>query len=136
MRTAKFKNYKMSDDTYKLRTQVMDIIYNAKKYAPDLPRLDVRVGKASGNVLGSARMGENKIWIDVNKIGKKDLVSVVLHEILHAVYSTPHDKKCDLMSPELRPMSNAKAYQTFGQYITRYKNRRQNEAMVSNAVNE
>lgn len=121
MKTAKFKNDKMSDKTYEKRSQVMDIIYNAKKYAPALPRLDVRVGKAKGNVLGSARMGDNKIWIDVDKVGKKDLVAVVLHEILHAVYSTPHDKKCKLMSPSLQKMTDKQAWQIFGWYIHKYR---------------
>lgn len=99
----------------------MQIIYKAKKYAPDLPRLDVRVGKASDRILGKARLGDNKIWIDVNKVGKKDLVAVVLHEILHAVYSTPHDKKCKLMSPTLQKMIDKQAWQIFGWYINKYK---------------
>ena len=114
MKTKQFKNYKMDNEVYKIRRQVIDIIYKAKKIA-DLPRIDVRVGDARENILGIARMNDRKIWIDVNKC-KKHLTQVVLHEICHAVYGIEHNEKCDLMCAVMRPMTDKRAFDIFKQY--------------------
>jgi hypothetical protein len=114
MKTKNFKNYKMNDEVYKIRRQVIDIIYKAKKVA-DLPRIDVRVGDARHNVLGKARMGDCKIWVDVEKSGK-NLLQVVLHEICHAVWSIEHDDKCPLMSPIANPITDKVAWDCFRKY--------------------
>jgi|TARA_R100001463_G_scaffold32952_4_gene73602 hypothetical protein len=115
MKTKNFKNYKMNDDVYKIRRQIIDIIYQAKKIA-ELPRIDVRVGEARHNILGIARMGDCKIWIDVSKSGD-NLLQVVLHEICHAVWSIEHDDNCPLMSPTAKTMSDKKAWKCFKKYI-------------------
>lgn len=121
MKKTKFENDKMSDSTYKEKRQVMKIIYNAKKYSPSLPRIEVKIGKAKGNYLGFGRLGENQIWIDVKKINKSQLVQVVLHEILHAVFATPHKDTCKLMAPTVQKITEKKAWEIFRQYIDKYK---------------
>ena len=114
MKTKNFDNYKMDDKVYKIRREVIDIIYQAKKIA-DLPRIDVRVGEGRHKTLGVARMNDCKIWIDVKKSGK-NLLQVVLHEICHAVYGTEHDEKCPLMSHVAKPMTDKMAWKCFAKY--------------------
>ncbi len=115
MKTDKVNNYKMNDDTYKLRRQVIDIIYKAKKMT-NLPRIDVRIGDARENILGVARMGDCKIWIDVKKCTPKYLLQVVLHELCHAVYSAEHDKNCKLMNPVVQDITESQAWDIFKTY--------------------
>jgi len=55
MRTQYINNFKMNDDTYKLRREVINILYEAKKRKCRLPRINVRIGSATDkheNVLG------------------------------------------------------------------------------------
>ena len=114
-RIKEFKNDRMSDSTYLVRRQVIDIIYQAKKIT-NLPRIDVRVGKARDNTLGLARLNDNIIWIDVEKCTDKLLLQVVLHEICHAVYGTPHDNDCKLMNPVARQITEKQAWTIFKTY--------------------
>ena len=115
MKTKNFNNFKMDNEVYKIRRQVIDIIYQAKKIT-DLPRIDVRVGEARHNILGLASMGDCKIWIDVSK-SNKNLLQVVLHEICHAVWSIEHDKNCPLMSHTAKTISDKTAWNCFRKYI-------------------
>tara|TARA_R100000353_G_C6466604_1_gene185378 strand:+ start:292 stop:642 length:351 start_codon:yes stop_codon:yes gene_type:complete len=115
MKTKNFKNFKMNNEVYKIRRQVIDIIYQAKKIA-DLPRIDVRVGEARHNILGIAQMGDCKIWIDVSK-SATNLLQVVLHEICHAVWGIEHDEECPLMSATAKTISDKTAWDCFKKYI-------------------
>ena len=64
MKTKQIKNFKMNDAVYKLRRQVIELIYEAKKEIKDLPRIEVRIGEARNhNVLGVAKLSKKQIWI-------------------------------------------------------------------------
>ncbi len=82
----------MDDAVYKLRRQVIELIYEAKRGGVNLPRISVRIGeqKAKHNVLGVATMKGNQMWItkDAIDLGTDTLRNVVFHEIAHAVYGT------------------------------------------------
>ena len=104
----------MNDEVYKLRRQVIDLIYEAKRGGVNLPRIEVRVGKQSSskhkNVLGCAKMSGNQMWItkDAIDLGLDTLRNIVFHEIAHAVYGTEHDEKCPLMCSALGKLLNKK----------------------------
>ena len=104
MKTKQIKNFKMNDAVYKLRRQVINLIYEVKKEIKDLPRIEVRIGEArKKNVLGVAMLKDCKIWItdDAINMGDDALRNVVFHEIVHAVTGFGHDDKCPLMKPNL-----------------------------------
>tara|TARA_Y100000361_G_C11046340_1_gene282700 strand:- start:353 stop:745 length:393 start_codon:yes stop_codon:yes gene_type:complete len=112
MKTKKIKNFKMNNEVYKLRRQVIDLIYEAKRGGVNLPRIEVRVGEQSSskhkNVLGCAKMSGNQMWItkDAIDLGLDTLRNVVFHEIAHAVYGTEHDESCPLMQSALNTILN------------------------------
>ena len=61
--TKDFRNYKMNDEVYKLRKEVMNLIYEVKSVY-DIPRIDVRIGESKNcNTLGIARLNKNIIWM-------------------------------------------------------------------------
>jgi len=107
MKIKKIKNFKMNNEVYKLRRQVIDLIYEAKRGGVNLPRIEVRVGEQSSskhkNVLGCAKMSNNQMWItkDAIDLGSDILRNIVFHEIAHAVYGTQHDESCPLMCSAL-----------------------------------
>ena len=106
MKTKKIKNFKMNDEVYKLRRQVIELIYEAKRGGLNLPRISVRVGEQTAkhkNILGCAKMNGNQMWITKEAIdlGMDTLRNVVFHEIAHAVFNVDHDEKCPLMAKEL-----------------------------------
>mgnify|MGYP003630326674 FL=1 len=64
MKTKKIKNFKMNDEVYKLRRQVIELIYEAKRGGINLPRIAVRIGEQKAkhkNVLGVATMNGNQM---------------------------------------------------------------------------
>ena len=96
----------MNDDVYKLRRQVINLIYEVKNGGGKLPRISVRVGEQTAkhkNILGCAMMNKNQMWItkDAIDLGTDTLRNVVFHEIAHAVFNVDHDEKCPLMAKEL-----------------------------------
>ena len=101
----------MNDSVYKLRRQVIDLIYEAKRGGVNLPRIAVRVGEQTAkhkNVLGCAKISGNQMWItkDAIDLGLDTLRNIVFHEIAHAVYGTEHDEKCPLMQSALNTILN------------------------------
>ena len=111
MKTRKIKNFKMNDAVYKLRRQVIELIYEAKRGGVRLRRIEVRIGEQRSkyiNVLGCAKMNGNKMWItkDAIDLGTDTLRNVVFHEIAHAVFNTKHDEKCPLMSAAVGTILN------------------------------
>jgi Zn-dependent peptidase ImmA (M78 family) len=125
MRNSHFKNRtanghslnKMNDETYTLRRKVIDIIYSLKNEV-ELPRIEVRIvsGGESSNC-GYAYMGGRVVHINESHINKPHFYQVVLHEVLHAVLATEHDDNCDLMSPYVRPLTDAEALRIFKTYF-------------------
>ena len=104
MKTKQIKNFKMNDAVYKLRRQVIELIYEAKKEIKDLPRIEVRIGEARNhNVLGVAKLSKKQIWITKRAVDMSQdaLRNIVYHEIVHAVTGFGHDDKCPLMKPTL-----------------------------------
>jgi uncharacterized protein with PhoU and TrkA domain len=100
MKTKQIKNFKMNDAVYKLRRQVIELIYEAKKEIKDLPRIEVRIGEARNhNVLGVAKLSKKQIWITKRAVDMSQdaLRNIVFHEIVHAVTGFGHDEKCPLM---------------------------------------
>ena len=47
MKTKEIKNHKMNDFTYKLRRQVINILYEARNRGIKLPRVNVRIGEST-----------------------------------------------------------------------------------------
>jgi hypothetical protein len=121
----------MNPETYKLRREVIDIIYSLKRVVPDLPRIQVRVVDVLPHVrreegtLGFAFLDSNTIFIDVDfgKEKKVNLVTTVAHEILHGAYGIRHvnDKK-DLMYPYAKDMSSDTVLAEFKKWVEIYKN--------------
>ena len=109
MKTKQIKNIKMNDAVYKLRRQVIELIYEAKKEIKDLPRIEVRIGEPRNHkVLGVAELKNKKIWItkDAIDLGQDSLRNIVFHEIVHAVTGFGHDEKCPLMQSKLKTFLN------------------------------
>ena len=101
----------MSDDVYKLRTQVINLIREAKRGGVNLPRIAVRIGEQKAkhkNVLGIATMNGNQMWItkDAIDLGLDVLRNVVFHEIGHAVFNLEHNNKCPLMESRQNTVLN------------------------------
>lgn len=126
MNTKFIKNDKMNNETYKHRTEVMGLIYEALDYGIKLPRINVRIGtatKGNENTLGVG--GQKWIWITKNAMNKsKDkalrldyLRHVVYHEIGHAVFNLPHNEKCPLMASVLSsPCTKSQALSILKEY--------------------
>tara|TARA_Y100000004_G_C8864932_1_gene390717 strand:+ start:42 stop:479 length:438 start_codon:yes stop_codon:yes gene_type:complete len=122
MKTKKIDNYKMDKEVYKKRRQVIDLIYDAKNYGIELPRIEVRIGKAKKgheHVLGVGRMSKRIIWITENALNRNTdyLRHVVYHEIGHAVFGLNHREDCPLMSSELdKPVTRKQALSILKEY--------------------
>ena len=104
MKVSQIKNFKMNDEVYKLRRQVINLIYEVKKEFLSFPRIEVRIGEARNhNVLGVAKLNKKQIWITKRAVDMSQdaLRNIVYHEIVHAVTGFGHDDKCPLMKPTL-----------------------------------
>jgi Fe-S oxidoreductase len=94
------RNKEMNQDVYKLRREVINLIYEAKRLAGNLPRIEVRVTEDKGKTLGCAAMGGRVIWITESFVASR---ATVFHEILHAVKAQPHVVGCPLMASHINP---------------------------------
>jgi len=104
MKTKQIKNFDMNDNTYKMRRQVIDMLYEIKKEVKNFPRIEVRIGEARNhNVLGVAQLKDKKIWITKRAVDMSEdaLRNIVYHEVVHAVTGFGHDEKCPLMKSSL-----------------------------------
>lgn len=95
-------NKKMSPEVYKLRREIINLIYEAKKLVPDLPRIEVRVAHNHSDCVGQAVLNapECVIWITEDYVASKE---VVFHEIVHTAFGVGHVDGCPLMSPTCQP---------------------------------
>ena len=94
----------MNDNTYKMRRQVINMLYEIKKEIKNFPRIEVRIGEARNhNVLGVAQLKDKKIWITKRAVDMSEdaLRNIVYHEVVHAVTGFGHDDLCPLMKPTL-----------------------------------
>ena len=104
MKTKQIKNFDMNDNTYKMRRQVINMLYEIKKEIKNFPRIEVRIGEARNhNVLGVAQLKDKKIWITKRAVDMSEdaLRNIVYHEVVHAVTGFGHDDLCPLMKPTL-----------------------------------
>ena len=114
------KRIRMDDGVYQLRSRVMNIIRSAKSRVPKLPRIEVRIVDLAGSpTMGYAYMGHNVVHIDQGEAQGEDsrLLVLVLHELLHAVLSTPHIEDCPLMSGQYIPLDQVDAWRLFLKYF-------------------
>lgn len=116
----------MSKETYKLRRQVMNLIYEAKGLFPEMNRVEIRITDCDKKkVLGSARMGRKVIWIPARTIdcnGYEVLRHVVYHELCHALWGVEHDENCGLMHPIVnKPLSKYECQKIFLKYAQKYR---------------
>jgi len=125
--TKNFINFKMTDEVYKLRKKVINVLYDLKNNGFNIPRIDVRIGQHKDcQVLGVARLNNNIIWITENAIDKKEneFYHTVLHELIHTIYGCEHDEKCHIMStyqPKV-VFSKNKLLTIFKNYYNKYNN--------------
>ena len=57
MKTKQIKNFDMNDNTYKMRRQVINMLYEIKREVKNFPRIEVRIGEARDHkVLGVAQL--------------------------------------------------------------------------------
>lgn len=112
------QNKRMNNDVYKLRRQVINIIYRVKRLVPDLPRIEVRVCEDHEKYAGVAIMGKRQIFISESFVAS---VPVVLHEILHAVYGQEHVEGCPLMDRYCASTDERIAFDLFVMYARRYQ---------------
>ena len=115
------KNKEMSPEVYALRRQAIEMIYEAKKLVPDLPRLTVRITDNHERTLGKGWMKQNVIWLSERAVTGKDfdLRTIVFHEILHACYGIQHDESCPLMRAIHKPLSKAQCERLFLKWAQR-----------------
>ena len=67
--TKHFKNYKMTNEVYKLRRKVINVLYELKNMGYNLPRIDVRIGQSKHyNTLALARLNDNTMGIVTGKL--------------------------------------------------------------------
>jgi hypothetical protein len=109
----------LSTDYFDKRRKVMSIIYAAKKIYPNAPRVEVKIMTGTG---GIAWLGKNCIAIGAD-IQKEDLVTVVLHELVHTWFKQGHDERCPLMKSRysVGEESDMVAWKTFQKYVEKYR---------------
>ena len=131
MRTRnKFKNHtsygyklnKMNSDTYSIRRNVIDVLYEIKRRGYDIPRIEVRiVSEGDDNVGGYAYLKANIVHIseECAKMKNKDILThLVLHEVVHAVTGFRHDDNCVLMNPCIpTDVDINKTWEAFAKYV-------------------
>ena len=125
--TKNFINFKMTDEVYKLKRKVINILYELKNNGFNIPRIDVRIGQHNDcQVLGVARLNNNIIWITEKAIDKKEneFYHTVLHELLHTIYGCEHDNKCHIMTPYQPKVvyNKNKLLKIFKNYYNKYNN--------------
>lgn len=118
LKTKDLKNLDMNKQVYKLRRNVMELIYEAKAVVPTLPRISVRITEKDYTINGVGRMNDCIIWIPANSAGrtKDQLRRTVFHEILHAAYGVEHVDGCKLMGPVYNNISKQDAEKLFAKY--------------------
>lgn len=109
---------KMGDETYQLRRNVMDVIYQAKRIV-DLPRVEVRIVETRPCTMGYAYLGKNIIHIS-NRYAMTAgpvLDALVLHEIVHTVKAQRHVETCPLMQANYTAHPESVVWDAFKKYF-------------------
>ena len=118
----------MTNEVYKLRKKVINVLYELKNMGYNLPRIDVRIGQSKHyNTLALARLNDNIMWVSERAIEQKEnkFYHTILHEIIHTIYGCEHDEKCHIMS-EYQPKvvyNKNKLLTIFKNYYNKYNNK-------------
>lgn len=114
-RCGQLNNLPMSDETYLMKHQVLEIISDARRRIPELPEIKVRITEPGEKILGAARPWRRIVWITSDVFEGPYLLCTVLHELLHAVYGLGHEANCPLMCPSIRkpPISDSLLWEVF-----------------------
>lgn len=128
--TKHFTNYKMSNEVYKLRRKVINVLYDLKNQGYNLPRIDVRIGQSKQcQNLALARLNGKMIWISERATEQKEneFYHTILHELLHTIYGCEHDDKCHLMCAYQPKVvhNKTKLLAIFKNYYNKYNNKQQ-----------
>lgn len=115
------KNLDMNPETYKLRRQVIELIYEVndllrKNNLPVMPRVDVRITERHPDFLGEARFSRPVIWISEKAVKERNLRMVVYHELLHTIYGVQHDENNILMRKAYTDLSKERCQEEFLNY--------------------
>ena len=124
---------KMNDDTYRLRRNIMSIIYDANKIVKGyngsrLPRVEVRIVKQSkcetDRVYGYAYLGKNIIHIreDVAEKNSSSLYHTTYHELVHTLFNQGHDENCKLMKERGTRLNKKESEKIFLEYYKKHNN--------------
>ena len=122
---------KMDNDTYKLRKNVMNIIYDANRIVKNydgsrLSRVEVRIVKQSPcektRVNGYAYRGGNVIHIreDVAEKDNLSLYHTTYHELVHTLFNQKHNQKCKLMKAGAKRIKKEQAEKIFLNYYKKH----------------
>jgi len=123
---SEFDMRRMDSETYQLRRNVINIIYDIKRMGYDIPRIEVRIvqKREETNIMGYAYLNQNIVHIDQYWAGanKNRLVHLVLHEIVHAVTGFRHDDDCYLMNPIIPKKPDLElTWKAFDYYMKGYR---------------
>jgi len=91
----------MNKDTYKLRREVMNVIYKVKSSGFNIPRVEIRIIECS-NATAYAYTGQNVVHVDLYAFSKSVqrrnmFEQIILHELVHAIFGIGEVKGCKLM---------------------------------------
>jgi hypothetical protein len=119
--TKGMRNLKMNPAVYKLRRNVMNMVYEAKELTP-LPRLDIRITEDPPNAI-MGRAGDQILWIPESyaQLNKNELRELVYHEILHAVFNSPHRERGIMTAKGLHKWNKNMSDRMFIEEIDRLK---------------
>lgn len=108
----------MSPAVYQLRRKVIDLIYEAKKLVPTLPRIMVRITENHETTLAMATLKRDYIEVSERAVncGDFDLRTIVFHELIHAVWGVRHNESCPLMRSHHKPLPKEDVHRLFLQY--------------------
>ena len=105
----------LSDNYFAKRREVMAIVYAAREFFPQAPRVEVKIMTKDG---GLGWVNENHIIAIGEEIEGDSLVHVVLHELVHTWFKVKgHNEKCPLMKSKYSDAEKAElAWAAFKKY--------------------
>lgn len=114
------KNLGMNAGVYKVRRNVINLIYELKEIVPNLPRIQVRITEDNHKWNGVATMNGCEIWVPCSSAMRshEQLRRTVYHEVLHAAYGIEHVEGCKLMGPVWNKITKKEAQDLFKYYAT------------------
>jgi Zn-dependent peptidase ImmA (M78 family) len=110
-----------TDDYFNKRKEVMAVIYEAKKYYPNAPRVEVKICDKHERILGLGWVNKNTVIAINEDLTGDTLVHVVLHELVHTWFKKGHDEKCPLMKKHTYSDENVEeSWDAFKKYAKKH----------------